>query len=101
MKTDVEIVTQIVRERASDANFVVHLSDTPHEKHAASRQSCCWGSPFVVDNYEIAVCCPSRRRLGDSRTAFFTFKRIEPHSDEPEFGLRSRHCRFTRSAGGW
>jgi len=76
MNSDIKAVTAIIRGRVLDATHVVHLTGTPHEKHAASKQSCCWGSPVIVGKYEIAVCCPSRRQAGDTRTAFFTYKVI-------------------------
>lgn len=71
---DVKRVAKIVTERTGHA--AVHNDQKPHEEQVASRQSCCWHTPIVVEGFEIACCVPSARSKGDARTAFFTFKKV-------------------------
>lgn len=72
--SEVATVKKIVETRTGFG--AVHNDTKPHAEQMASRQSCCWGGPLVKDGFEIAVCVPSARSKGDTRTAFFTFRKL-------------------------
>lgn len=70
----IERVTQIVAEHTG--REAIFLEGKSHEDQKASRNSCCWSTPLVIDGFEISVCQPSVQSKGNKFFAFFTFKKI-------------------------